>query len=251
MRAALMAAEQGHRVTLYEKSDHLGGQLIHADFAAFKWALRDYKNYLIEQISKHPNITILLNNAPDPADVAAAQFDAVFAACGAEQKVPLIPGADCTPFYTPLDTFGHEEALGHRVVVVGGAETGTETGMYLAEAGHQVTVLTRSAYLASEAWSVHAYSLMKRRWESNPNFVGITEAETQSIAPGKVVYKKGNSLHTLECDSIVLSGGVKSRTEEALRYAGCAKQFFVIGDCRQAQNLQYCNRSALAAVSKL
>ena len=123
--------------------------------------------------------------------------------------------------------------------------------MYLAEAGHQVTVLTRRPYLAQDAWCVHAYALMKRRWEANPNFTGLTGAVTQSIAPGRVTYLRDGQLHRLDCDSIVLSGGVEPRVEEALRFAGCARQFFLIGDCRRPGNLQLCNRSALAAVSKL
>ena len=202
-------------------------------------------------MEKHPNITVLLRTAPSPEEIAAGRFDAVIAACGAEQAVPPIPGADATPFWKPLDTFGREAELGRRVVVVGGAETGVETGMYLAEAGHEVTVLTRSPYLAKNAWSVHAYSLMKRRWEQNPNFTGITGAAAQFISPGQVTYQQDGALHTLECDSIVLSGGTTSRTAEALRYSSCSRQFFLIGDSSRPQNLQYCNRSALAAVSKL
>jgi hypothetical protein len=55
----------------------------------------------------------------------------------------------------------------------------------------------------------------------------------------------------LDCDSIVVSGGVHSRTEDALRYSSCAPQFFLIGDCNHVGNLHNCNRSALAAASKL
>lgn len=40
MRAAIMAAEQGHQVTLFEKTDYLGGQLRHSDYVSFKWPLR-------------------------------------------------------------------------------------------------------------------------------------------------------------------------------------------------------------------
>ena len=112
-------------------------------------------------------------------------------------------------------------------------------------------MLTRSPYLAQEAWCVHAYALMKRRWEANPRFTGITGATTRSIAPGRVTYLQAGEEHTLLCDSIVLSGGVEGRTKEALAFAGCARQFFLIGDCRSPGNLQFCNRSALAAVSKL
>ena len=251
MRAALMAADKGHQVTLYEKSGALGGQLRHADYARFKWALRDYKNYLIAQLDRRDNVRVLLNTAPTPEEVETQSYDAVIAACGAEPVVPAIPGTEDTRFWTPLEVYGREAELGKRVVVVGGGETGTETGMYLAEAGHEVTVLTRSKYLAKDAWSVHAYSLMKRRWEANPNFTGLTEATTRAIAPGTVTFVKDGVTQALECDSIVISGGVKSRREEALRFSACARQFFLIGDSSAARNLQHCNRSALAAVSKL
>ncbi len=43
MRCAIMAAEQGHNVTLYEKTGYLGGQLYHAESYSFKWPLRDFK----------------------------------------------------------------------------------------------------------------------------------------------------------------------------------------------------------------
>lgn len=251
LRAALLAAQRGHQVTLYEGAAALGGQLRCADHAAFKWALRRYKDYLIAQVNKHPAIRVLLGTPAEPEAVAAEGYDAVIAACGAAPRVPDISGVESTPFYHPVQVYGREAGLGHRVVVVGGSETGTETGMYLAEAGHQVTVLTRRPYLAQDAWCVHAYALMKRRWEANPNFTGLTGAVTQSIAPGRVTYLRDGQLHGLDCDSIVLSGGVEPRVGEALRFAGCARQFFLIGDCRRPGNLQLCNRSALAAVSKL
>lgn len=251
MRAAIMAADNGHQITLFEKRDVLGGQLTHADYPQFKWALKNYKDYLIAQIGKRDAIEVRLNTEASPDALKQENYDAVIAACGAAPVVPDIPGVENTPFWTPLQVYGREAELGKRVVVIGGSETGTETGMYLAEAGHQVTVLTRSKYLAKEAWSVHAYSLMKRRWEANPNFTGITEAVTQSIANGKVSYTKDGVTCDLECDSIVISGGVRSCADEAITFGGCARQFFNIGDSSCARNLQHCNRSALAAVSKL
>ena len=251
MYAAILAADRGCPVTLYEKAEVLGGQLLHADHAAFKWALKNYKDYLIAQVEKRENIRVVLGCAPAPEQVAAEEFDAVIAACGGSAAVPPIPGTETVPFVTPLAAFAHEEALGRRVVVIGGGETGAETGMYLGEAGHTVTVLTRSRYLAPEAWSVHAYSLMKRRWESIDGFSFIPQAVTLSIEPGAVTYEKDGEHRVLRCDSIVIAGGVRSRTEDALRYAGCARQFFMIGDCDRVMNLQHCTRSALAAVSKL
>ena len=251
MRAALLASEAGHHVTLYEKSDRLGGQLKHADYPAFKWALKNYRDYLIDHVKADEKITIYLEEAADPAQIAEDGFDAVIAAVGAQPNFPDIPGLADTKVWAPLSVYGHEQELGKHVVVVGGGETGTETGMYLAECGHEVKVLTRDACLALESWSVHAYSLMKRRWEANENFTGITNAKTTHIAQGAVTYTDADGEHVLTCDSIVVSGGVRALADEALHYAGCSRQFFLIGDCKEPGNLQSVNRSALGAVSRL
>lgn len=251
MRAALLCAERGNRVALYEKAPVLGGQLIHADYPEFKWALREYKDRLISLVEKNDRITVHLNTEATPDAISSAGFDAVIAAIGAGAKLPGIPGIDRTRVYTPLEVYGHEQELGRRVVVIGGSETGVETGMYLAEAGHEVTVLTRNAHLAEKAWCVHAYALLRRRWLSEETFTGITGAVTASISDGTVRYTDGTGEHELHCDSIIVSGGVEPRTAEALAFSSCARYFFNIGDSSAPGNVRSCNRMALAAASKL
>ena len=44
MKAAITLCDRGHEVTLYEKSDALGGLIRHADFVDFKWPLRRYND---------------------------------------------------------------------------------------------------------------------------------------------------------------------------------------------------------------
>jgi len=76
MKAAIVAAERGHRVTLYEKGDSLGGQLRHADFASFQWPLKDYKDYLIRQLGK-TGIEVQLNTLATPEMIKARGYEAV------------------------------------------------------------------------------------------------------------------------------------------------------------------------------
>lgn len=52
LQAAMTAADRGHQVVLFEKSNALGGQLKHADYASFKWPLANFKDYLIRQCRK-------------------------------------------------------------------------------------------------------------------------------------------------------------------------------------------------------
>ena len=46
MKTAMDLCDRGHKVTLYEAEDHLGGAIYHADFVPFKWTLRDFKRWV-------------------------------------------------------------------------------------------------------------------------------------------------------------------------------------------------------------
>jgi len=251
LKAAIVAAARGHKVTLYEKTNLLGGQLRHADFASFKWPLRDFKNYLIRQTYK-AGVEVLLSTEATPEMIRARGFDAVLVATGADPVIPDIPGADNNNVWTPVGVYGREKLLGKNVVIVGGAQMGTETGIYLAENGHDVTILTRHKELAYDATPIHYIEMIREAWEALSNFHYLTEVTTNDIAKDKVNYidAEGNQKF-IKTDSVVVSAGLRSRHDEALRFYGSADRFFIIGDCRAVGNVQECMRSAFATASLL
>jgi len=251
MQAAVVAAGRGHEVTLHEKSDYLGGQLRIADISAAKWPLRKFKDYLVRQLDT-VGVHIRLNTPATPELVRAEGYDAVLVALGAAPNIPDIPGARDGFVRGPLDAYDDHGSLGHRVVVVGGSQTGTETGMFLAEHGHEVTVLTRQAALASDATPIHYVEIVREVWNHLEGFRSITRATTTAIAPGLVTYRDGEGVgRIIEADDIVLCGGMNPRTDEALSFYGSAPRFFTIGDCSDVGSVQTCVRSAFAAASQL
>ena len=251
MRAALVAAQRGHRVTLFEKSDVLGGQLIHADYPDFKWPLKRYKDWLIAQVKK-AGVELRMNTEATAEMIRDGGYDAVLAATGAVPKFPAIPGADAAGVHTPISVYGHEGELGKRVVVVGGSETGMETAYYLARCGHEATVLSRQKDLMPDAAPVHFRVPVLRTMLEHPNLTAVPEAKTTALAPGRVTYRdSAGTEHVLSCDDIVLCGGVRPLQDEALAFYNAAPEFDFIGDCRSPGNLQTCNRHAFAAASQL
>ena len=60
MQAAIIAAQKGHDVTLYEKSNKLGGQLILATIPPDKEDLNNLLNYLKVQVAKS-GVKVVLN----------------------------------------------------------------------------------------------------------------------------------------------------------------------------------------------
>jgi NADPH-dependent 2,4-dienoyl-CoA reductase/sulfur reductase-like enzyme len=251
MMAALTAARRGHRVTLCEKSDALGGLLRHADFPSFKWPLRDYKAYLAGQVRK-AGIEVCLGTEATPEMVRDGGFDVVVAALGASAVIPNIPGADGDHVWNVETVYGNEKLLGKNVVVIGGGETGAETGMYLAENGHDVTVITSGKELVRNnrvhypADIIDAYGRMK-------NFTAVTGAAVTGISKGKVAYTdSGGGRQTVAADDVVIYAGLRARQDEALKFYDTAPRFFAVGECGGVGfGVQKTVRSAVFAAEQL
>ena len=261
MRAAIYAAQRGHDVTLYEKTDTLGGQLFHGDYFPFKWPIKNFKNWLIYELGQS-GVKVVMNCAPTRQMIVAGGYDAVIAATGAAVNVPNIPGlkdetgAIKPEYCTWAEAARHPEKLGKHVVIVGGSEVGTETAMYLCGLGHDVTVLTRQKRLAHNASGLHYITMAFVKagpngeareapaWEMYDNLTGITGAETVKIDGNTVTYRTEDGEHTVTGDSIVICGGMTPLTAEAFEYAGLTTEFYPIGDCNGAGNLEVCNREA-------
>ena len=251
MEAALVAAERGHRVTLYEKSSDLGGTLKKIENVSFKWPHRDFKNYLVRQVTKS-NIKVCLNTEATPAVLKKEKYDAVIVALGAEPAEPPIPGVDGKNVVFATDVFGKESALGEKVVVIGGGEIGMETGMHLAEKSHKVTVLEMTDMPARDAVPIHYYIMFKEAWEKLPDFKPVVNARCTGITAKGVTYvDKDNRKHTIPADSVVIAVGMKAKNDAAIQFYGAADRFYMIGDCNIAGNIQKAMRSAFSTASSI
>lgn len=270
MRAAIYAAKRGHDVTLYEKNDRLGGKMIHGDYASFKWPIREYKSWLIRQLSQ-TGVKIIMDCAPSADMIEAGGYDSVIAATGAKPNVPDIEGfrspdgSLAEGYMTCIDVFGNEDKLGKNVVIVGGSEAGIETAMYLCENGHDVTVLTRQNKICHDCSRLHYITMafvgpdpetgstsMRPAWEKYDNLKGIVSVTTKKVEGGKVTYvDAAGAQHTIEADSVVLNGGMNPCIDEALAFEDTAAQFFVIGDANGCGNLQRCNHDAFSKASQI
>ena len=243
MRTALYLAERGHKVTIYEKEQELGGAIRHADYIPFKWTLRDYKNYLIHQVHKH-GIKVVLGTAATP-EMVEDRYDAVIAAVGAQPVIPGIPGAKGENVTVATDAIMHSEKIGKNVVVIGGGEVGVETGMFLAQKGHSVTVIEMRDQLAADTTVMHYRSMFTDAWEAIPDFHYVLNATAKEITADHVTYTDKDGLdHDLPADSVILSVGMRSKADEALSFYGTNPGFYMVGDCRKPGTIQTTNRSA-------
>ena len=250
MRTALYLQERGHHVTIYEAEDRLGGAIKHADYVPFKWTLKDYKDYLIRQVGKR-GITVKLNTRATPEKLGD-KYDTVIAAIGAQPIIPNIPGADGDNVTVATDAIMHSEKIGENVVIIGGGEVGVETGMFLAQNGRNVTVIEMRDELAADTTVMHYRSMFQAAWEAIPNFHFVLNATAKAITSDHVTYTdKDGADHDIPAQSVVLSVGMRSKTDEALSFYGTGRAFWMVGDCKKPGTIQTTNRSAYGVANNI
>ena len=248
MRTAIYLSDRGHKVTLFEMEAELGGLIKHADLIDFKWTMRDYKKYLINQVEKR-DIKVCLNTKATP-EMLKTGFDIVIAAVGSAPLNPPILGADGENVMFAVDAIMNNEQVGQKVVVIGGGEVGVETGMFLAKSGRKVTVLEMRDEIAREATLIHYRESFQKAWEAIPTLFFIVNAKATEITKDGVTYRDiSGEVYTLEVDTVVISAGMTARRDEALAFYDCADRFFMVGDCRVPGTIQSVNRSAYAVSS--
>jgi len=251
MKAAITAAERGHKVTLYEKEAVLGGLLKHSDYSSYKWAVKDFKDYLISKMNR-VGVEVVLNTAATPEMIKAKGYDTVLVAVGADPVLPRIPGGNGKNVYNITDAFPKEKEMGKNVVFVGGGEYGADCGIYLAKAGHNVTMLTSERDLGFVR-RPHYPETIELVYKQLNNFSIITQGTARRIAEGKVFYTDANGNEkSLPADSVVLYSGLRPKKDEALKFYGSAAQFSTVGDCSEKSgNIQKTQRSAFFAASEV
>jgi thioredoxin reductase len=252
MYAAITCAERGHDVTLYEKEAILGGQLIHADYASFKWPLADYKNFLARKCEKL-GVKILLNTEATAPMLEAEGYDHVLVAIGPTFTKPNLPGVDGPNVKMAMEVFGHEAELPKNIVIIGGSETGVETGMYLAENGHHTTVLCRQQSLASDAPHAHYQTMLEDAWLKLDEFYWIKGIKKYlAIEPDGVRYiNYQGEEKKIECDLVVLATGAVPAAKECTALYGAAPKTDFIGDCFRVGNVHFAVTTAFGAANQI
>ncbi len=227
MQAALTAARRGHKVTLCERSEALGGNLRCEGNVPFKAAFPKYIRTMARQLAL-AGVEVRLGCEVTPDFVRAFQPDALFIAVGAEAARPPIPGLERPHviFGTELET--REKEIGRRVAVIGGGLVGCETGLYLAQKGHEVTILEQRSEVAIDANPRHRPALLAQLAAHTTIRTGMLVTEITSEGVNCSAEGKGSFF---PADTVLCAAGLIPRRETVDALRDTAPIVEVIGDC--------------------
>lgn len=232
MQAALTAADRGHYVVLFEKTDRLGGQALLADGMWFKKEMKLFHEYLERQVKKHPNIYILMNTRATRELIKKSDPDAVIVAVGAKQWAPPIPGIEKA--IMAFDVFGNEKQLGKKVVIIGGGSIGCELSIHLSGLGHECTVIEKTHFLCGNVELTMRLSILQHI-EKN-NVTTLVDTNVISIEDNGVYVEDENGVKSfIEADSVIISTGTRPDEEERDQFIDVAFDVINVGDCKHPE----------------
>lgn len=211
LEAARVAAERGDRVTLLERSDRLGGELVAASVVHAE--NRPILAWLDDQVTRvhAARIDVRLGLTVTPDNVAALDPDAVIVATGGQLISPSIPGADLPHVVDPgtwRARLTGSLGITGRVAIVGASMAALELAETLAVAGCRVSVFEAADDVAPEfGWkrkSEHLDRLDRLRVTLH---VGV--AVEQIVPEGLEFVPVGSTSRTHPADTVVLAGSVE------------------------------------------
>lgn len=251
MKAAITAAELGHKVTLFEKEKELGGLIRVVEYEERKIDLWNYKRYLINQVMGNENIELHLNTIATPGSVSALNPDEVIVAVGSEAVVPPIEGVDKPNVMYAIDAYCDFAKLGEKVAVIGGGEIGCEMGLSIAESGRRAVIVEMTdklAYAGNLLYKTALHMMMDKQqgltWKTETRCSKITDN-------GVLVKDKEGKEFLIEADDVLIAAGMKSKRELAQSFYGIVYDVKMIGDCVKPGKVDDATYDAFFAVTSI
>ncbi len=203
METARIAAMRGHKVTLYEKSDRLGGVFIAAAAPDFKEKDKRLIEWYKRQLSKLP---VEIKFGTEIKDPAALDADVVVVATGAKPRRLNTPGIDKA--IEAIDYLEGKKPVGDNVVVIGGGLTGCEIAYDLYNKGkHPVIVEMKNDLIAVRGVCLANSSYLRDFFNAKKVPVYL-ESKVEEIGDKEVKVKGADGkIVRIPADSVIVSVG--------------------------------------------
>jgi len=202
---ASVAAERGHKVTLFEKSDVLGGQFNLAKNIPGKEEFRHTISYFTYQLEKY-QVDVRLQTEASTDQLQG--FDEVVLATGVVPRIPELDGIDHPSVMTYIDVIQGRRVPGKRVAVMGAGGIGFDVAEWLTHQRDDV-----DAQHFYDEWGIdisvqHRGGLKPPEINPSPRQVYLLQRKKEK--PGKRLGKTTGWIHrlTLKHKQVQMLSGV-------------------------------------------
>jgi NADH:flavin oxidoreductases, Old Yellow Enzyme family len=232
MESAILLGKRGFNVTLFEKSNKLGGQMYLSSVPPKKEKMGYFIDYCKKQLKDY-NVEVIFNAEVTEELIKEINPYAVIIATGSTAVIPSnIEGIYKNNVFTPEDILSKRVEMENlKISVIGSGLTGLETAEYLVEAGNTVTVFEMKDKIGFDAFPLVLMDVTG----------SLTNAGVRMIPGHKLIEIKSGSILLEDragivieepCDAVILSLGIKpinSLTEKLKEFSNV----YTIGDANK------------------
>ncbi|MBQ9153898.1 MAG: FAD-dependent oxidoreductase [Solobacterium sp.] len=232
--AAMTAAMKGHHVTLYEASDHLGGQW---KLAAVPSAKQDFTTLLVwlqRQLDKL-NVEIRLNTPFTPETAAETKPDVIICASGSTERMLKGKGLEGEHIFKAQEILsGRKNTTGNKVVVIGGGSVGVETAVHMAQDFKDVSILEVRDRISADGEFSNNYFMFRLMDEYKVK--SYAKAFFESFEDGVVTFRQNDEVKKIyDVTDIVISVGSVPNADLAEKLKSAGYDVRTVGDASQVK----------------
>ena len=229
MEFARIATLRGHDVTIYEKSNELGGVFIAAAAPKFKEKDKMLLKWYAKQM-KDLNIKIEFNHEVTEEELKTLEADEIIYAVGANRRNLNVDGGDKA--IDAIEYLRGEKEVGENVVIIGGGLTGCEIAYDAVLNKKKPVIIEAQQYILNMPLLCAANSNMLKEIIRYYEIPVYTSAKVLKITDNEVVIEKDGKEQIIVADTVVKSIGYNNSGVET------KGNFHVIGDAEKVGNLK-------------
>ncbi len=242
LEVARVAAERGHHVTLVERSTELGGQFRLAGRQPSRGQILDLLGWYERRLAAL-NVGVHLGTPAVATEIGESGVDAIVLATGArparagfQRAMPMVdrlPGVERDDAVAIHDVLAGTATVGRRVLVLDdlGDWRGLGTALHLAEAGHEVTIVSSAAVIGGGLAHSAADGPLRRQFVAAGGTMRPSTLVTSWADGGATVRSTfGGAEETIAADTLVIAETPVAETSLAAGLEGLGVTFHAIGD---------------------
>lgn len=237
METARVCAMRGHQVTLVEKGEKLGGNIIVGSVPEFKKDDRALLKWYTVQLEKLP-VIIKLNVIADKKMIEQSNADVVIFATGSK-PIKLDVG-NKNNIYTADEILKDKEKAGDNIVFVGGGLVGCETALWLRQQGKNVAIVEAKPQIlgGGEEMCFANYDMLKDLLVFNKIDVYCNTSIT-TIKADSISLKTPSGEKEIKADTVIVAVGYSSEKELYEQIVDSNMLTYNVGDSRNVHNIMY------------
>ncbi|MCK5551933.1 MAG: FAD-dependent oxidoreductase [Deltaproteobacteria bacterium] len=241
MEAARVASLRGHTVSLYEKGDRLGGQLLLSAKSPFKEEIENLTQYLASQLKKL-DVEVILRKEVKAEMMDTLKADVLIVATGSTPLIPSIPGIDAghvvMAHHVLRDGIGVLKGK-EKMIVAGGGMVGCETAEFIWEESKgrkKIVIVEMLDEIASDVDPTEREFLIQRLKDKRVEAISNMKVE-EIMDDGIIAMDREGKRHRIKGEFIVLAMGAKADRELAQLLDKKGMNFYAIGDCASPRRI--------------